>query len=89
MYRKLVIGCCTAALSVGMIAVMSIPAEAAAKSYSNCKKLNKVYKHGVGKPGAHDHTSGTPVTNFTRNKAVYKKNTGRDRDKDGIACEKK
>ncbi|WP_201299528.1 excalibur calcium-binding domain-containing protein [Aeromicrobium sp. 9AM] len=59
------------------------------KKYSNCKKLNKDYKHGVGKPGAHDHTSGTPVTNFTRNKAVYTKNKARDRDKDGIACEKK
>ena len=89
MFRKLVIAGCTGVLGVGLIVVTSVPAEAAAKTYSNCTKLNKAYKHGVGKPGARDHTSGKPVTSFTRNKAVYLKNTGRDRDKDGIACEKK
>jgi hypothetical protein len=36
-----------------------------------------------------DKTSGTPVTNVTRNKKVYKLISARDRDKDGIACEKK
>jgi len=87
--KKLVVACCTTALGLGVVAATSYPAEAAVKSYSSCKKLNKDYKHGVGKPGAHDHTSGTPVTNFTRNKAVYNKNTKRDRDKDGIACEKR
>jgi hypothetical protein len=89
MFRKLVIAGCTGVLGIGMIAATSLPAEAAVKKYSNCTKLNKVYKHGVGKPGARDHTSGKRVTTFTRNKAVYQKNTARDRDKDGIACEKK
>jgi hypothetical protein len=28
--------------------------------------VNAKYRHGVGKVGAHDKTSGTPVTNFTR-----------------------
>jgi hypothetical protein len=41
----------------------------------------------VGKPGAVDHTSGTPVTNFAVDSAVYAANTARDGDKDGIACE--
>ncbi len=89
MFRKIVIATCTAVLGVGMVAATSAPAEAAAKKYSNCKQLNKDYKHGVGRPGAKDKTSGTPVTTFKRSKAIYNKNTGRDRDKDGIACEKK
>jgi hypothetical protein len=62
---------------------------AAAKTYKNCTELQKVYKHGVGKKGAKDKTSGKPVTTFTVNTAVYKANTKSDRDKDGIACEKR
>ncbi len=56
---------------------------------TNCTVLQKHYKHGVGKRGAHDHTSGTPVTTFTRNNAVYYANRKSDRDHDGIACEKR
>lgn len=61
---------------------------AAAKTYPNCDALHVDYPHGVGRPGATDHTSGKPVTTFTVNQAVYDANTARDRDKDGIACEK-
>lgn len=60
----------------------------AAKTYANCTKLNRVYPHGVGKPGARDKTSGTRVTNFKRSKRLYRANNGSDRDGDGIACEK-
>lgn len=59
--------------------------------YSNCKHLNSRYAHGVGRPGAHDKTSGRPVTNFTHSTRLYdlamKYNRGLDRDHDGIACE--
>jgi hypothetical protein len=55
--------------------------------------VNKKYRHGVGKVGARDKTSGTPVTNFKRSNFLYKTamryNRGLDRDKDGIACEKR
>ena len=60
----------------------------AATRYATCKALNARYPHGVGLPGARDRTSGAPVTTFTRNRAVYLANIGRDRDKDKIACEK-
>jgi Excalibur calcium-binding domain len=60
----------------------------AARRYTNCKALNRVYPHGVGRPGAHDKTSGQPVTNFRVNSKVYASNRARDRDHDGIACEK-
>jgi hypothetical protein len=36
---------------------------------------------------APSHTSGTSVTNFFRNTALYNANSGSDRDHDGIACE--
>lgn len=65
------------------------PADAAAKTYKNCTALNKDYPHGVGKPGARDKTSGTPVRNFEVSKALYDANKKSDRDKDGIACEKR
>jgi Excalibur calcium-binding domain len=60
--------------------------------YNNCTSLHKRYPHGVGRLGARDHTSGTPVTNFKRSTRLYRiamsYNDDLDRDKDGIACEK-
>ena len=62
------------------------------KPWTNCAAVNALYPHGVGKFGAHDKTSGTPVTNFTHSNWLYalavKYNRGLDRDHDGIACEK-
>jgi hypothetical protein len=68
---------------------------AAPKHYRNCTALNKDYPHGVGRPGARDKTSGTPVTNFKVSGSLYNANDGGagehdlDRDNDGIACEKR
>ena len=80
------------AIAVAAPLASTSPADAAtaarAKTYANCTALNKVFPHGVGRKGAHDHTSGTPVTNFARKTLVYQANTKSDRDKDGIACEK-
>ncbi len=63
---------------------------AAAKRYANCTALNKDYPHGVGRKGAWDRVSGStrPVTNFKRSDKLYNLNTGRDGDRDGVACEK-
>ena len=81
----------TAALCVS-VAATAAPADAApsAKHFKNCTALDKTYKHGVGKVGAHDKVSGhtKPVTTFKRSKALYDANKGSDRDHDGIACEK-
>jgi hypothetical protein len=60
-----------------------------ASMFRNCTALNRVYTHGVGRYGARDQTSGTPVTNLGRSNRLYLQNGGLDRDKDGIACEKK
>lgn len=83
-----------AAVAVAGLLVQAPPAAQAApaaKSYRNCTELNKVYKHGVAKKGARDKVSGKskPVRNFTVNSAVYAKNTKLDRDRDGVACEKR
>lgn len=82
-----------AVLAVGVpIATASSPSVgASAKIYKNCTALNKVYPHGVGRKGAKDHVSGTSkrVTNFKVSTAIYNANKKSDRDKDGIACEKR
>ena len=87
----------TAALLTVPLAATAGTAEAAAATkparYKNCTALNKVHPHGVGKKGARDRTSGKPVTTFKRSDKLYKEamswNRGLDRDKDGIACEKR
>src|SRR6478672_10445440 len=70
-------------------AAVSVPLQTvsaeAVTDYANCAALNKVYPHGVGLKNAHDHTSGTPVTNFARKPVVYRANKKSDRDGDGIA----
>src|SRR3954453_4226222 len=73
-------------------------ADAGARHFRSCTALNKVYPHGVGLVGAHDHSSSTPVTNFKRSGPLYRANNGPrnistgeydlDRDNDHIACEK-
>jgi uncharacterized membrane protein len=96
-FRRSLTAVLIAALGMG---AASAPAGAAkAKSYKNCSAMNDVYPHGVGRKGASDKTSGTPVTNFKRSNKVYSYNDGGenrrpgekdlDRDNDGIACEKR
>lgn len=73
----------------GVVAVA--PTANAANIYANCTALHHKWKHGVGRTRAHDHTSGTPVTNFYHSTRQYKiamhHNSRLDADKDGVACE--
>ena len=84
----------TLAVAAVAATVLAAPVAAGAHAvkapvFKNCAAMNKVYPHGVGKIGAHDHvSSGKPVTNFYRSNRIYAANTARDRDKDKIACEK-
>jgi hypothetical protein len=79
------------ATAVLTIALASLAAAATPALYKNCTSLNKKYPHGLGKKGARDRTSDTPVTNFKRSTKLYNlamsHNRGLDRDKDGVACE--
>ena len=83
--RSMLVTTMTTSLLLGATAA---PSQGAATKYKNCAALNKAYPHGVGRKGARDKTSGKPVTTFTVSASVYAANTGSDRDKDGIACEK-
>lgn len=86
----------TAVVAVGLIVgggALYVPAEAHTTGiHDNCTNLNKKWPHGVGRKGAHDKTSGTPVTNFKRSTRLYRRadahNGTLDSDNDGIACEK-
>jgi hypothetical protein len=64
-----------------------VPTAGTPHDFANCAALNLVFAHGVGLPGAHDHTSGTPVTNFYASSPWYWANQSHDGDRDGIACE--
>ena len=89
----------TSLLALPLAITSTSAAAVAAKHYKNCTALNKDYKHGVGRKGAHDKTSGTPVKTFKVSTKVYKMNNGPrdsstgeydlDRDNDGVACEKR
>jgi hypothetical protein len=89
-------------LAVGIVAACALSgattAEAKSNPYANCTALNKVYKHGVGKKGAHDlikgkFVKGRSVTTFKISTKIYdaaiRKNGRLDADHDGVACEKK
>jgi hypothetical protein len=81
-----------AALAVGVVAEPTAAATAAAPAWTkNCTAMHRKYPHGVGRVGARDKTSGTPVTNFKRSNTLYatamRYNRGLDRDGDKIACE--
>jgi hypothetical protein len=96
---KLAINRVRALVAAGAIVLSAAPAPAAADSsatpwlWQRCSHVNTKYHHGVGKRYAHDRTTGTPVTNFYRSTRLYNiamsYNRTLDRDKDGIACEKR
>jgi uncharacterized membrane protein len=78
-----------AAGAVAFAFAVGTAAAGASAAYPNCKALNAKYPHGVGLAGARDKTTGEPVTTFKRSNTLYRLNVGKDRDKDGIACEKR
>jgi hypothetical protein len=93
---KLVLTVLVAAIALAAPAAAAAPAAGAADAvmpvlYENCTNFNKRYRHGVGRAGARDKTSGVPVSTFLRSTRIYSlamsHNKGLDRDKDLIACE--
>ena len=77
------------ASSVALLAPISVagPADAAAH-FANCTAMHHKYKHGVARSAAAASYQvrkgyGRPAVNA----AIYRANSGSDRDKDGTACE--
>lgn len=56
--------------------------------YANCKALNKVYSGGVAKSSTVKNKGGKTKYKPFVSKAIYNANISKDRDKDGIACER-
>lgn len=77
-------------LATGIVISISseIPTQAAAKSYKNCTELNKDYKGGVAKDSTVKNKGGETKYKPHVSASLYKANKSKDRDKDGIACEK-
>ena len=91
MSTRKVLSVVMATCAVLVVPVASADAAPRPVRYKNCTALNKVYKHGVARPGARDRVRGSakPVTTFAVNAKVYQLNTRLDGDRDGIACEKR
>lgn len=65
-----------------------IHTDAAAKKYANCAALNKDYKGGVAKDAKVTNKGGKTKHKPTVSAELYNANKSKDRDNDGIACEK-
>ena len=57
------------------------------KTYKNCAAVNKVYAHGIAKKGYSKTASGLTAAPFVNTK-LYNLNKSKDRDGDGVACER-
>ncbi len=58
------------------------------KKFANCTALNKVYPGGVSKSAKAVNKGGKTKQTPTVNLRVYNENKTKDRDGDGIACER-
>ena len=76
-------------ISIGFVAT---PAQAVGhlteKKFSNCAALNKVYPGGVALSRSSNNRGGTVKYSPKVSASVYKENKSKDRDHDGIACER-
>lgn len=58
------------------------------KKYSNCSALNKDFPGGVSKSSKVKNQGGKTKYQPKVDAKIYEANKGKDRDKDGIACER-
>lgn len=58
------------------------------KKFANCAALNKVYPGGVAKNKKVSNKGGATNYNPVVKPRIYRANSSKDRDKDGIACER-
>lgn len=58
------------------------------KKFSNCAALNRVYPGGVASSNSSNNKGGATKYTPTVSSKVYKENKSKDRDHDGIACER-
>ncbi|WP_214795006.1 MULTISPECIES: excalibur calcium-binding domain-containing protein [unclassified Exiguobacterium] len=86
--KKILLVLSTFVLMIGLSVAPTESVDAAAKRFKNCTELNKVYKGGVAKSKTTKNKGGkTRYTPYV-NKPLYDANKSKDRDQDGIACER-
>jgi hypothetical protein len=75
-------------LVVVLAAVLATQAFAGATKFKNCTAVHKKYKHGIAKSTKAakraNGLTGKPKISLS----LYTANKGKDRDRDGVACEK-
>lgn len=76
---------CAVAL-VGVVVI--VPTAAAARHFPKCKSVNAVHLHGIAKNAKRAVTAGGLTGRPFINLKLYLANSGLDRDKDGVACER-
>lgn len=87
--KKFVLAFSLIAFSIGAaIGPVTASPTLVAKKFSTCTELNKVYPGGVAKSSSTRNKGGKTKKTPTVSAKVYAQNSGKDRDKDGIACEK-
>ncbi len=75
-------------LAFAMVTPSSGSPSLTSKRFANCEALNAVYSGGVAKNSKVTNIGG--ATNYLPvvKSKIYKANASKDRDKDGIACER-
>ena len=77
-------------LLVPLVSLLLVAPAAQAKSFKNCSAMQKTYKGGVAKNKAAQQKAIADGVEYppTVNAKIYAANASRDRDKDGVACER-
>ncbi|MEK4964112.1 excalibur calcium-binding domain-containing protein [Weizmannia sp. FSL K6-3076] len=89
MARKIISVAVASGLIFGVSFAASHDVDAAkAKTYANCKALNKDYKGGVARSKSAKNKGGKTHYKPYVSKALYDKNKTKDRGHDNIACER-
>ena len=86
--KKLATSIIAGTLLIGVTMSTPTSVDAAAKKYKNCAELNKDYKGGVAKDAKVKNKGGKTKYKPFVSAELYKANASKDRDKDGIACER-
>ena len=86
--KKVSLALSTFILMIGLTTTPTDSVDAAAKRFKNCTEMNKVYKGGVAKSKTTKNKGGKTRYKPYVNKALYDANQSKDRDKDGISCER-
>ncbi|MFF5994830.1 excalibur calcium-binding domain-containing protein [Lysinibacillus sp. KU-BSD001] len=86
--KKLAMAVIAGAVLLGGTVGAPAQTDAATKTYKNCTELNKDYKGGVAKDANVKNKGGKTKHAPFVSAELYKANSSKDRDKDGIACER-